>query len=89
MRTWVTLPAAALLLAVTMAPSAIADPDECRDAVDSYQSALGDVGDALQKYGQCLSNSQGHDDCSSQFSRLQSAHGDFTAAVSDYQSDCQ
>lgn len=70
-------------------PSPIeAGPAECRDAVDDYNSALDDVSGALRSYADCVSGSDGHDDCYSEFSRLRSAQDDFESAVSDYQSEC-
>lgn len=66
-----------------------ADPDSCRDAIDQYKSAKSDLRDALRIYAQCLSDSDGHDDCSSEFSSLQSAQDDFETAVSEYESECQ
>lgn len=66
-----------------------ADPEECRNAVDQYNSARSDVSDALRLYASCISSSDGHDDCSTEFSSLQSAQDDFKSAVSTYESDCQ
>ena len=40
------------------------DTDECRDALDHYNSAKSDVSSALRHYRQCVSDSKGHDDCS-------------------------
>jgi hypothetical protein len=34
-------------------------------------------------------DSDGHDDCSSEFSRIGSAQSDFELAVSEYESECQ
>ena len=64
------------------------DTDECREALDQYNAALDDVKRALRRYGSCVSDSKGHDDCSGEFSRLRSAQDDFEAAVAAYQSDC-
>lgn len=55
-----------------------ADPEECREAIDQYKSAADEVRDALQQYASCIADSQGHDDCSSEFSNLQSAQGDLS-----------
>jgi len=38
--------------------------------------------------GRCVSDSKGHDDCSSEFSTLHSAQDDFESAVSEYQDKC-
>jgi hypothetical protein len=64
------------------------DTDECRDALDHYNSAKSDVSSALRHYRQCVSDSKGHDDCSSEFSTLHSAQDDFESAVSEYQDKC-
>ena len=70
-------------------PMARADPAECREAVDRYNEATSEVADALRAYSRCVSDSRGHDDCSSEFSRLRSAQDDFETAVSDFESECQ
>ena len=64
------------------------ETDECRDVLDHYNSARSDVSSALRQYGRCISDSKGHDDCSSEFSTLHSAHDDFESAVSEYQDKC-
>ena len=64
------------------------DTDECRDALDHYNSARSDVSSALRQYGRCVSDSKGHDDCSVEFSTLHSAQDDFESAVSEYQDKC-
>jgi hypothetical protein len=38
----------AVVLAMTLGPAAIADPDGCRNAVDQFKSARIDVADALR-----------------------------------------
>jgi hypothetical protein len=76
-----------LILAGTM-QSVTADPESCREAVDGYNSARREVSDALRSYASCVSDSQGHDDCSSEFSQLSSAQDDFESAVSEYESEC-
>jgi hypothetical protein len=74
-----------LVLAGGMARS---DTDECRDALDRYNAARSDVSSALHRYGRCVSDSKGHDDCASEFSTLHSAQDDFESAVSEYQDKC-
>jgi len=69
-------------------PNALADPAECQDAIAAYNSAIADVSTALRRYTTCLSDSQGHDDCSTQFRRLRSAQSDFESAVSNYGVEC-
>jgi hypothetical protein len=70
-------------------PAASGDPEECRDAVDQYSSAIADVSDTLKRYADCVSSSKGHDDCSTEFRRLKDAQDDFESAVSDYSSECE
>jgi len=67
----------------------IADPESCRDALDQYKSAKSDVGGALIDYTNCIRSTDGHDDCSGEFSTLHSAQDDFESAVSEYESECQ
>ena len=76
------------IFSVVVTQQAIADPEECREAIDRYNSAISDVSAALRRYASCVSDSRGHDDCSSEFHRLRSAQDDFESAVSEYQSEC-
>jgi hypothetical protein len=80
---------AILFLALVNARGAIADPEECRDAIDQYKSARADVADAVRKYASCVADDDGHDDCSSEFRKLRSAQDDFESAVSEYEKECQ
>jgi hypothetical protein len=75
-------------LSIISAASTNADPESCRDAADQYQSAKSDVSSALSSYSRCISSSDGHEDCSSDFSSLQSAQLDFESAVAEYESEC-
>lgn len=68
---------------------ATAQVSECQSAIDQYNSAIGDVSDALTAYSNCVSDSQGADDCSGEFGMLTSAQDDFETAVSSYDMDCQ
>jgi hypothetical protein len=81
--------ALALLICLGCASVALADPAACSDAADGYNSAANDVTDALQSYAGCVDSSEGHDDCSAEFSQLQTAQDDFESAVSDYDTECQ
>jgi hypothetical protein len=65
-----------------------ADPEECQEAIAEYRSAKSDVVDALKTYATCVSDSDGKDDCSSEFSTLSSAQDDFESAISNYESSC-
>lgn len=65
-----------------------ADVEECGEAVAQYNVALSDLENALRRYARCVADSRGHDDCSVEFSQLQSAQDDFESAVSQYESEC-
>lgn len=77
-----------VLLVFMQLPRASADPEDCQIAINDYHSAINEVGDALQSYARCLSDSRGTDDCSLEFSTLSSDQDDFETAVSEYQGDC-
>lgn len=79
---------AGLLSLLVCCPLAHADPAECEEAASGYQSAHSNVEEALAGYGRCISSSAGHDDCSTEFSSLQSEQNDFESAVSSYESEC-
>jgi hypothetical protein len=79
---------ATLVGATLVAEASMADPGACGEAVNKYNSAKSDLSDALQRYASCLSDGNGHDDCSSEFGSLSSAQDDFESAVSDYGIDC-
>jgi hypothetical protein len=74
--------------AVLGAPPLHAATANCNDATDTYNSAISDVSDALKRYTRCLSSSNGHDDCSSEFRKLKNAQSDFGSAVSEYENEC-
>lgn len=76
----------ALVAASSM--SALADPEECQNAIDAYNTAISESSFRLKRYSQCLANSQGNDNCWTEFRRLKSAHDDFDSAVTMYQSEC-
>ena len=78
----------ALLLLVPAASSA-KDAAQCKAAIESYNSALSDISSSLRRYTNCVNDSQGKDDCSSEFRRLKSAQSDFETAVSEYEANCE
>jgi hypothetical protein len=88
MTTWLRAIIVGFIVALSLSRVAIADPEECRNAINEYNSARSEIFYALRSYGGCVSNSDGHDNCSGEFSQLQSAHGDFESAVSEYESEC-
>jgi hypothetical protein len=79
---------ALLALSLAISAEAWADADGCNDATESYNSAISDIEGYLRRYARCVSDSQGNDDCSSEFRRLRSAQDDFESAVSNRQSEC-
>jgi len=87
----VRLAAAILIAGITASTSFTtvrADDDECRAAVNRYNSAADDVFYALKRYSNCVAGSQGHDDCSGEFRRVRSAQDDFESVVSEYGRVC-
>jgi len=80
--------AVALGIALLTGISATADPDACKGAMLVFKSAKNGVGDYLRRYASCVSRSNGHDNCASEFSRLRSVQDDFELAVSSYDREC-
>lgn len=62
---------------------------DCGDAIDTYNNSTSDISFTLQRYARCVSDSQGADDCSSEFRRLRNAQSDFESAVASYHSYCE
>ena len=81
--------ACTLIFVLTALAAASADPKGCRNAAEAYKSAKRDVAENLRSYADCLHASDGHDDCTIEFSRLKSAQDDFESAVSDYEDECK
>jgi len=77
------------MVALIISYKTMANPLDCESASQSLRETRIDLNDALQSYGNCLANSNGHEDCASEFSRLQLAQGNFKNSVSDYVSDCR
>lgn len=77
-----------LASALLFGASATANPEACRDAIDQFKAARSDVLNDVQSFASCVSSSDGHDDCSSEFSTVQSAEDDLKSAVSEYESEC-
>jgi hypothetical protein len=61
---------------------------DCQEAISGFRAARSEVGAAIRAYANCIASSDGHDDCSSEFSTLRSAHDEFEEAVSSYESEC-
>jgi hypothetical protein len=81
--------AAVITIALTNSRLARAGPDECKEAIAGYNSALEEISNAMKRYSRCVSDSQGHDGCSSEFRRLKSSQSDLETAVSNYGSECE
>lgn len=79
-----------MLLALCIAPGgALAGVSECKNAAETVDTSISEISSTLRRYSTCVSDSQGQDDCSSEFRRLKSAQSDFEFAVSSYQSECR
>jgi hypothetical protein len=87
-RLYIAAIAVGVVAAFQTSSGASASPSDCQDAISQYNSAISDISTTLRRYTNCVSNSNGHDDCSSEFRRLKSAQSDFEDAVSKYGSDC-
>lgn len=73
--------AAALSVSLVLfCATAGADPEACQEAINQFKSARSDIASDLSSYASCVSDSDGHDDCSSEFSTLQLAQDDFESA---------
>jgi hypothetical protein len=81
--------AAVVTFALTSNRAAPAGLAECNEAIASYNSAIEEVSNTMKRYLRRLSESEGHDDCSSEFRRLKSSQSEFEIAVSNYGSECR
>jgi len=77
---------AAMAALIMAAAPALAN---CQDAIDEYNQAISEIEYQLGRYTRCLSDSEGNDDCSTNFRRLRSAQGDFESAVNEFQRECE
>jgi hypothetical protein len=77
---------AALIFCVSSA--SLAGPSECQEVISEFKSARSNISTALQTYTSCVSGSDGHDDCSTEFEQLKSVQDDFEDAVSKYETEC-
>ena len=77
------LGALGLLLACSTGASA-----ECAEARDHYLSAVDGVREYLGRYVQCVTTSNGLEDCSPEFRRLSNAHTEFEKTVEEFRADC-
>ncbi len=75
------------LTGLLLVPPSVAFAD-CSDAISTYNSALSDIESYAKRYFRCIADSNGQDDCSSEFRKLKNAQSDFESAVSSYRLDC-
>ena len=64
-----------ILLPLTLCLASNVAQANCSDAIDTIESAISNLSNALQGYLRCLSDSNGHDDCASEFRSLTKAQG--------------
>ena len=64
------------------------DAEECLSAKEEAESAAQELSSAADSLGSCADSEDFDDDCSSEFYRVQSAHGDYESAVSEIGSYC-
>ena len=72
-----------------LAPSLIADENDCARSTTRYNAALNNVQSTLGPFQACTASSAGRDNCSREFGRLKSAGDDYKDAVPDFRSDCK
>ncbi len=89
MKPWALAAAISALTLVASAPRAAADADDCRRAVEEYNSTLNELSDYIVRYNRCVGSSRGTDDCSLEFRRVKNAQFDFESNVSDHQIYCR
>src|SRR5260221_8654194 len=78
-----------ILLPLTLCLASNVAQANCSDAIDTIESAISNLSNALQGYSRCLSDSNGHDACSSEFRSLTKAQSEFESAVSEYGQECR
>jgi hypothetical protein len=61
---------------------------DCESSIKEYNLALSDISLAMRRYSNCVSSSQGKNDCSYEFRRLKNAQSSFELAVSGIASYC-
>lgn len=71
------------------AQSAYASPEQCKYAIEKYNSTISNIQYSLRRYTTCLSNSQGHEDCSYEFRKLKYDQSDYENVVSEMSSECR
>jgi len=67
---------------------AFANHEDCRDAKHEYKQAKDEISDYVRRYVSCVSSSDGHDDCESEFRSLKDSQEEFEEAVQKIESEC-
>ena len=81
--------AAFCILAISSSASAdYRYQSDCEDARSNAESAASDLASYSRRLQRCADNGDFSDDCSSEFRRVRSAHGDYESAVSEVSSYC-
>lgn len=62
---------------------------DCESSINEIKSSRTDISYGLKRYVNCMTNSDGTDDCSTEFRRLKSAQDDYEGAVSGLQIYCR
>ena len=61
---------------------------DCQEARDHHLAVVEEIREYLGRYVQCITISNGLEDCSSEFRRLSNAHTEFEKAVEEFRADC-
>ncbi len=80
---------AIILMTLCFSPETSSAAWDCNEAVQQYNSALGEIEYTMRRYARCVSGSQANDDCYYEFRKLKYAQDDFESAISEYQSMCK
>ncbi len=67
----------AISLSYTGFANARTDQSECQEAIGRYSRASREISEFARIYDNCIWNSRGHNDCSSEFSSLRDAQDDY------------
>ena len=76
------------MIAAIVIALAVASPEQCREALASYNDMVAAIHAATRDYERCLTASLARDDCGAEFIELQATHKDFEAAVTERAAKC-
>ena len=77
-----------IIAMLALSPTSTTALADCDDARQQYNVAVEQIHDAVRTYLRCVAASQGSDDCSNEFRRVQNAHDDLETAVGDIEVEC-